>query len=134
MTLTACGEQGAEQKSVSEAEVKPVSTEELLTQRAQDRWQALIAWDMEKAYSLLSPGTRQAMPLAAYSKKQATSPVQMKDAVVKSTQCEEEVCTLRIELRYIYNGSVAAMRGQEQTSTVTEKWVAADDSWYYVPN
>lgn len=134
LVLAACGEQGAEQKTASEAEAKPVSTEELLAQRSQDRWQALIGWDMEKAYAYLSPGTRQALSLPVYMKKQATSPVQMKDAVVKSTQCEESVCTLKLELSYIYQGSVRAMQGQEMTSPVTEKWVMADDNWFYVPD
>ncbi|MCP4433564.1 MAG: hypothetical protein GY806_21510 [Gammaproteobacteria bacterium] len=132
--LSACSQQDADKSTASQAEVKPVSKELLLTQRAEDRWQALIAWDMEKAYAYLSPGTREAMPLPVYMKKQAVSPFQMTDAVVKNTQCGEQVCTLKMELRYIYNGTVAAMRGQEDITRITEKWIEADGNWFYMPN
>jgi len=46
--------------------VAPQSTEEQVRQRAQARWDALVAGNVEGAYALLSPGARQARSLPAY--------------------------------------------------------------------
>lgn len=132
--LAACSQQDADGLAATESKAKPVSKEQLLTQRAEDRWQALIDLDMERSYGYLSPGARQVTSLSAYATKKTASPAQVQGAVVKSTRCEDLVCTLEVELRYIYNGSVTAMRGQELTSTVKEKWIATDENWFYVPN
>ena len=134
LVLGACGQQGGDEQTATEVGVESLSKEQLLARRAEDRWQALIAWDMEKAYGYLSPGTRQTLPLSVYAKKKTMAPLQYKGAVVKSTQCEDQVCALKLELNYIYQGSVSAMQGQEMTSTITEKWIAADDNWFYVPD
>lgn len=133
LMLGACSQQEGDEQAAAEVEVEPASTEQLLAKRAEERWQALIAWDMEKAYGYLSPGTRQTLPLSVYVKKSTMGPVQYKTIVVKSTQCEEQVCTLELDLSYIYQGSVSAMQGQEMSSAITEKWIAADDNWFYVP-
>ena len=132
--LVACGQQDSGEQTGKQVEEQTLSVEELLTQRAEDRWQAVIAWDMEKAYGYLSPGTRQSLPLQVYAKKNLMGPVQYKDAVVKSTQCEEQVCTLKLDLHYLYQGSISAMQGTEMSSAVTEKWVKADNNWFYVPD
>lgn len=134
LMLGACGQQGGDKQAETEVGVESLSKEQSSARRAEDRWQALIAWDMEKAYGYLSPGTRQTLPLSAYAKKMTMSPVHYKGVVVKSTQCEKQVCTLKVELSYIYQGSVSAMQGQEMSSPVTEKWVMADDNWFYVPD
>ena len=134
LMLGACGPEGGDQQVAPEPKVEALGADQLTTRRAEERWQALIAWDQEKAYSYLSPGTRQAISLAAYAKKNTMAPVQYEGAVVKSTQCENKVCTVMLELRYIYRGSVAAMQGQEMTSTITEKWIEADGNWFYVPD
>ena len=134
LMLGACGPPGSDQQVETEPRVEALGADQLSARRAEERWQALIAWDQEKAYSYLSPGTRQVISLAAYAKKNAMAPVHYEDVVVKSTQCENQVCTVTLELHYIYRGSVAAMRGQAMSSTITEKWVEADGSWFYVPD
>jgi hypothetical protein len=134
LLLVACGQQEGDENASTEVGAESASNEQLSTRRAEDRWQALIAWDIEKAYGYLSPGTRQTLPLSAYAKKNARGPAQYKRAVVKSTQCENQVCTLKLELHYIYLGSVAALQGQEMTSKITEKWIVADNNWFYVPD
>jgi len=134
LMLGACSQQGADEQAATEAKARPVSKEQLLARRAEDRWQALVDLDMERSYGYLSPGTRQVMPLSVYVTKRVAGPAQVQGAVVKNTRCEDLVCTLEVELRYIYNGSVAAMRGQELTSTVKEKWIVSGENWFYVPD
>ena len=109
--LGACGQEGGDEPAETEVGAESMSGEQLVIQRAEDRWQSLIAWDMEKAYGYLSPGTRQGMPLPVYMKKNAMAPMQYTGAVVKSTQCENQVCTLKVEIRYIYQGSVSRGAG-----------------------
>ena len=134
LMLGACGQEGGNEQAKTEVGAESISGEQLVMQRAEDRWQSLIDWDIDKAYGYLSPGTRQRMPLPVYAKTKAIAPMQYTGAVVKNTQCEKEVCTLKVEIRYLYQGSVRAAQGQEMSSLVTEKWIMADDNWFYVPD
>lgn len=132
--LGACGQQGGNEQAETEVGAGSLSGEQRVIQRAEGRWQSLIAWDMEKSYSYLSPGTRQRMPLSVYMKKKALAPMQYTGAVVKNTQCENQVCTLKVQISYLYQGTVSAAQGQEMSSTITENWIMADGNWFYVPD
>ena len=134
LMLGACGPPGSDQQVETEPRVEALGADQLSARRAEERWQALIAWDQEKAYSYLSPGTRQVISLAAYAKKNAMAPLHYEAVVLKSTQCENQVCTLKVQISYLYQGSVSAARGQEMSSTITENWIMADGNWFYVPD
>lgn len=113
------------------ADVTQSTKEQLVSERALSRWQAMIAMDWEKAYSYYSPGSRELKSLAVFSNHMQTAPMIRKSAKIQSIQCEEEMCDLNIELTYIYVGSMDAMRGQETTSILKEKWLFADGNWWY---
>ena len=132
--LAACDQNSGDQQAETAAKTGSMSGEQMVIQRADDRWQSLIAWDMEKAYGYLSPGPRERMPLSVYMKKNAVAPMEYTGAVVKNTQCENQVCTLKVQISYLYQGSVSAARGQEMSSTITENWIMADGNWFYVPD
>ena len=134
LVLGACTQQGGDGQPETTVETGSLSGEQLVSRRAEDRWQSLVAWDMKKAYGYLSPGTRQSMPLSVYMKKNAVAPMEYTGAVVKNTQCENQVCTLKVQISYLYQGSVSAARGQEMSSTITENWIMADGNWFYVPD
>jgi hypothetical protein len=114
------------------ADVTQPTKEQLVSQRALERWQALIAMDWEKAYEYFSQGSRELKSLAVFKNHMQSAPMLRKGAAMKNVKCEGDVCDVSIELTYIYMGSMDAMRGQETTSILKEKWLFLDDNWWYV--
>lgn len=114
------------------ADVTQSTKEQIVSQRALERWQAMIAMDWEKAYGYFSQGSRELKSLAVFTNHMQTAPMLRKSVAVKKVQCEEEVCDVSIELTYIYMGSMDAMRGQETASILKEKWLFLDNNWWYV--
>lgn len=66
--------------------------------RASERWAALIAGDLDTAYTYLSPGYRETVTLAAY--KSRVRPGLWKKAEVKSVKCEQSVCRVTMSIVY----------------------------------
>lgn len=100
----------------------PLRVEEEVRVRAQQRWDALVAGDVEKAYGFLSPGARQARSLGTYSaviRKGFWS-----KAVVERVDCPSpSVCKATVSVEYLFRGSRVA-------SPVSEDWVLADGQWW----
>lgn len=98
------------------------TAEERVRARAQERWDALIAGDVEKAYSYFSPGARQARSLASY---RAMIRVGFwKSAKVESVECPSPgVCRVAVQVEYTF-------RGADLFSPVKEEWVLSDQQWW----
>ena len=90
--------------------------------RAQQRWDALVAGEVERAYSFLSPGTRQSRSLASY--RALVRVGFWKGARVSSVYCpDQDRCKVSLEVDYVFKGSAIA-------SPVVEEWVFADGEWW----
>ncbi len=100
----------------------PQSIEEQVRQRAQERWDALVAGNVERAYALLSPGARQARSLPAYRAMIKTG--FWKRAVVDRVECQSsETCKVMVMVEYVYRGTLIS-------SPIFEDWVLADQRWW----
>jgi hypothetical protein len=103
------------------------SAEEKATQvreRVDARWRALIAGDMERAYSYLSPASREITTLELY--KARVKPGMYRDVKIDSVSCEREVCVVRLLLTYDHR----LMKGI--TTPVEESWVLEKGRFWYV--
>lgn len=101
------------------------SPEELVRERAQARWDALIAGKWEQAYGYATPGFRQSVDLFGFRSRVA-SPVKLKSAEVVSVDCKVTTCeaTMRI-------GLVPLQKGYPETTTdLTERWVEEGGEWW----
>jgi len=126
------GKDANEQKSV--ANVTQLSKEAWVGQRALERMNALIAMDWEKAYGFMSPSRRKIVPYSVFEKRNRVAAILRKRAEVKKVDCNENTCDVSLMLDHVYIGGVIdAMQGQENTSTVREKWVFIRDNWWFVP-
>lgn len=105
--------------------VKPAASDaEIVRQRAQERWDALVGGDVNKAYGFLSPGTRLANSLSAYSA--SVRPGLWKKVVVERVECPEaDVCDAHLLVEYAYRGSRIA-------TPMKESWVRSGGEWWYV--
>ena len=134
-SLLACSQESQKTttKEKSVAHVKQVTKEERVARRAQERMTALIDMDWKKAYEFLSPARRKVLSYRSFAGRMGHSAIVRDAAKVRSVECADEVCDVKIDLVYTYVGGVVdALQGQQMDSVVEEKWVYMDGNWWYV--
>lgn len=109
---------------------EPVSVEE----RAQQRWDHVVAREFEQAYEFFSPGYRETTPLHEYMIDVLTRPVRWVNAEVIGASCLEDVCRLSVEVTVQPVIGPGHFRQQRPTQTIEERWVRIDGVWWYVAN
>lgn len=100
------------------------SAEAAIARRAQQRWDALIASDVPKAYGYLSPGSRQSTSLAGYT---ATLKLgTWRKAAVQRVDCKEpDLCEVHLKIDY-------QVRGAALATPLLETWTKVGNEWWYV--
>ena len=116
-----CASQG-NSTSTREAKVE-LSPEQRVGQRAQARWDALLARDLTKAYGFITPGSRSTLPYELYAGR--LDPSIWRKAVFKAAQCEKETCNVQVTLDYVV-GSLPL------THVLNEQWLLVDGEWWFV--
>ena len=98
--------------------------EEVLKQRAQKRWDAVVKSDFKAAYEYLSPGSRAVVTSEAYAA--SLRPGFWKAATVEKVICEKpDVCDAHVAIEYDY-------RGSRIKTPLAETWIKEGSSWWYV--
>src|SRR3989338_7878395 len=108
--------------------VKPGSAsdrQEIVRERAQLRWDALIKGDLDTAYKYLTPGTRSIVSLDVYRKK--IRPGLWEKASVESVSCEADQCEVSMLVEYSYRNM------KSRKLQVKEFWLLDENDWWYVP-
>jgi len=118
---------------LSACATSPASRDKLIQERAQGRWDALLATDYATAYSYLSPGYRSTTPVTDYEIGVRARRVQYTSAEYKSHSCEEAVCTVRMEVGYRVVRPVQGLPEWKSTSLVEERWINSDGGWWFLP-
>jgi hypothetical protein len=96
----------------------PVSSEarrQAVEVRASARWDALIKGDLDRAYALLSPASREATTLEQF--KNNTRKGAFREAKVEQVECSSDACTVKLRVTYDHR----LMKGV--TTPVVETWV-----------
>lgn len=102
--------------------------EERLTQRAQERWSALVAGDFERAYEYETPGYRQVYSLQTFKNRFGQN-VRWQDAKVRAVTLEGDVAEVRVLLSYkSLNLEGRLIEGERP---VWERWLLVDGEWWY---
>ncbi len=100
--------------------------EQLVQKRAQARWDALIAGQVEKAYGFNSPAYRDSVDFAAFKTRVASPPAKLKGAEVLAVKCEEASCDVTMRLYF-----VPLQPGFPELDTEhTERWILSDGKWW----
>jgi hypothetical protein len=97
------------------ADSSPEAKREVVSARAEARWQDLIKGDLDAAYQYLSPGSKATISLAAYKATHNTSIYRA--AKVDKVDCEGAACKVTLTVRYDYQ----RFKGVE--TPLTEQWV-----------
>lgn len=115
MLLTACASTG------------PATDTDIVRQRAEARWKAVVSNDWQAAYGYLAPSFRALMTAERY-RASIGNVVQYLGATVSSAECEPERCrvVVDVENRPLV---VRTMRGS-MTSQLEETWIKENGQWW----
>ena len=110
------------------AGLQPKTPEDVVRERSEARWDALIKRDFDKAWEYTQPAYRALVGQKDYYKRFGGAG-QWKGVQIHEVTCEPERCTVRLRLTSTLN--VPRFRGQELTGYIDETWVRADGQWWF---
>ena len=122
--LLAASVAGCASMSGGGKDLAPEAKQALVTERINARWNALIKGDMDQAYTFMSAGSREAMPLELYKIK--IKPGSWRAVKVDSMQCEAEICQAKMTLTYDHR----MMKGIQ--TPFEETWILEKGNAWYV--
>jgi hypothetical protein len=118
---TGVGQKEPIESSVPERKV--FSKEELVVKRAQERWDALLSRNFEKAFGYISPAMRMTLPFEVFQGRLASS--SWLSAKVERAQCMEDYCDVHFKLQYYLFPNVP------HTSQFEERWIFDGAQWWF---
>ena len=95
----------------------------LVTERAQQRWNALLKQDMQIAYQFISPAGRSLMSLENYRPR--VNAGFWRGAKVKEASCAAETCEVTVMVDIF-------AEGVKFTNPVKETWILDAGKWWFV--
>ena len=107
--------------SVSRA---PATPEQAVQARAQERWNALIAGQLDKAFEYITPSGRSTLPLEVYRAR--LTGTSWRGAKVTGAVCEPEVCDVTVTL------DIDVLPNLPYQQVITEKWLLDGGKWWFV--
>ncbi|MDO5290847.1 MAG: hypothetical protein Q4F13_14620 [Pseudomonadota bacterium] len=111
------------------AALQPQSPEEIVAQRAQQRWELLKKQDFAKAWDYTQPGFRAVVPQADYAKRFG-SQVAWKTTELQKVECQPERCTVTMRLTSLVT-LPGFGRDREVGTSVKEEWVRDEGQWWF---
>ena len=98
--------------------------QEIVKERAQARWSALVKGDLKTAYGYLSPGSRAVITYEGFVG--AIRPGFWKSAAVEKVICETaDSCMVGAQIKYEF-------KGRPTETKLKETWVREDGNWWFV--
>lgn len=101
-----------------------LSDEEVVRKKAQQRLDALLDKDFEKAYSYASPAYRKSVSLNRHKPKVLGAAMWTKGEIL-SVECETEYCDVRSKIHY-KNPQVRV----ELPTELKNRWIKIDGKWW----
>lgn len=101
----------------------PRPAQEIVKDRAQARWNALVQGDVKAAYEFFSPGSRITMSLADFA-----SGIRVgfwKEVAVDKVECDADRCEVSTTIEYEFRGSRIKTPNRET-------WVRDGSDWWYL--
>jgi len=102
----------------------PRDDSQAVAQRSKERWDAVIAGDLKKAYGYISPAGRTILAYEGYER--GIRKGFHKAARVDNVRCTgPELCEVTLEIEYEFSG-------RRMKTPFFEKWVKQDSQWWYL--
>jgi predicted small secreted protein len=105
-------------------DLAPEGKQALVSERINARWNALIKGDLDQAYTFMSAGSQEAMPLKLYKAK--IKPGMWRAVKIDSMNCDAEICQAKMTLTYDHK----MMKGIQ--TPFEETWILEKGNAWYV--
>ncbi|MDR2153686.1 MAG: DUF4864 domain-containing protein [Burkholderiaceae bacterium] len=102
--------------------------EQVVRERAQARWAALLKGDFEHAWSYTQPGFRALIKQNDYRHRFGGG-ARWKEVQVHNVTCEAERCTVSLNMSVIT--MIPSFHNKEITTSMDETWVREDGQWWF---
>jgi hypothetical protein len=112
----------------------PVPAEISVEERAQQRWDYLVAREFESAWTLYTPGFRQTTSADDYRRDRARRPVRWLTGQVQDAVCEDDRCQVTVVVTYQAPTAPAGQRRIRMTRNIEETWIRLDGQWWFAQN
>ena len=122
VNLVGCGTTVSMQ-TTSVGENNAAAVSRLVSDRAQQRWNALLEQNMDVAYQFISPAGRSLMSLKDYRPRVNTG--FWRGAKVKEATCAAETCDVTVLVDMI-------VEGVKFTNPIKETWILDSGKWWFV--
>ena len=109
------------------------STDELVKERAEARWEALLSRDYASAYSFYSPGYRSTASVTDFEIEIRLRRVRWTTAEYLKHDCNENTCSVRFRVGYRVSSPVPGVDTWDGYDVITDKWVKTGGEWWYLP-
>lgn len=107
---------------------------EVLRQRAQDRWGAMIDRNFHRAYEYCSPAYRALFSPKQFAAKFGLTKLAWESVTVHTIHKESDVAA-KVEIQLFAKAYVPDTEQSLPVSTIfSESWVRSEDQWWYVPS
>jgi len=110
-----------------------LTADKIVAERAQARWDAVLAKDYATAYSYYSPGFRAKVSQTDLEIKLRLQRVRWTTAEVKAQTCAGDVCTVQVNITYQVGAPVPGVSTWNGFDLIEEQWVKTGGDWWYVP-
>jgi hypothetical protein len=106
---------------------------EVLRQRAQDRWGAMIDRNFYRAYEYCSPAYRAIFSPKQFAARFGSTKLEWESVTVDAIYKESDVAA-KVDIKLSAKAFVPDIEQSLPVSTVfSESWVRSEDQWWYVP-
>jgi len=115
------------------ATTSTASREDVIKERSQARWDALLSRDHEGAYAFYSPGYRSAATVVDFEIKMRLQRIRYTSAEYLEQQCDENTCTVSFRVGYRVGSPVPGVSEWNGWDDIKEQWIKTGDEWWYLP-
>ena len=123
------GKAGADRKA-AQAEPDAAQLETLAVQR----WNHLVAGELDKAWEFFSPGYQATKPKEEYAAEMSGRPVKWLGVEYVDRECPEPTrCTVKVKVDYRIKMAVTGVGEVKSHQWVRESWLFLDGRWVYLP-
>lgn len=108
------------------------SPSEIVAERAQARWDALVEREFGEAWEHYTPGFRSTYPREEFNYDMKRRPIRWLEAEVVTVECADERCAARVSVKYDAPGAPSTQQGMQLRREVEEEWLNVDGDWWFV--
>ena len=119
--------------TLSSCASRTISDDERVVERAQQRWDAVIAGDLETAYEFFSPGYRSTHSLIDFGVSERMRRVKRNSAEYVEHSCEETRCLVKFLVGFTVYKPVPGMVDYSSKSLLEDTWIKTNGEWWYLP-